>query len=106
MLTFIHYVEVYFTIALLDCVHYNEDFGNSRLCSIQFTVILDGFKKIVRYIDVRSIEVPPYSTTVAIRQLRNKLLNSTRFWTFLEIKFAPMLVNLKSFQWTRNSGIL
>ena len=49
MLTFIHYVEVYFTIALLDCVHYNEDFGNSRLCSIQFTVILARLKKILRY---------------------------------------------------------
>ena len=49
MLTFIHYIEVYFTTALLNCVRFNEDFGKSRLCSKQFTVILDGFKNVVRY---------------------------------------------------------
>jgi len=28
MLTFIRYIEVYFTFAFLDCVRYNDDFGN------------------------------------------------------------------------------
>jgi len=55
MLTFIHYIEVYFTLGRLDCVRYNEDFVISRFvilrfCSIHFTVILAGLKKIVRYI--------------------------------------------------------
>ena len=49
MLTFVRYIEVYFTIALLDCVRYNEDFVKSRFCSIHFTVILAGLKKIVHY---------------------------------------------------------
>ena len=54
MLTFIRYIEVYFMIALLDYVRYNEDFVTqrfvkSRFCSIHFTVILAGPKKIVRY---------------------------------------------------------
>ncbi len=54
MLTFIRYIEVYFTFELLDCVRYNEDFVKSRFviskfCSIHFTVILAGLKKIVRY---------------------------------------------------------
>ena len=50
MLTFIRYIEVYFTITLLDCVRYNEDFLKSRFCSIHFTVILAGLtEKIVRY---------------------------------------------------------
>ena len=31
MLTFIRYVEVYFTFAFLDYVRYNEDFVKSRL---------------------------------------------------------------------------
>ena len=30
MLTFIRYVEVYFTFGRLDCVHYNEDFVISK----------------------------------------------------------------------------
>ena len=34
---------------LVDCVRYNEDFVKSRLCSIHFTVILAGLKKIVRF---------------------------------------------------------
>ena len=39
--------------ALLDCVHYDEDFMKSRFTilrfgSIHFTVILAGLKKIVR----------------------------------------------------------
>ena len=34
-----------------DCVRYNEDFVKSRLCSIHFTVIWAGLKKIVRYIE-------------------------------------------------------
>ena len=51
MLTFIRYIEVYFMIALLDYVRYNEDFVTqrfvkSRFCSIHFTVILAGPKKI------------------------------------------------------------
>ena len=54
MLTFIHYIEVNFTFALVDCVRYNEDFVKSkfvkqRFCSIQLIVILSGLKKIVRY---------------------------------------------------------
>ena len=53
MLTFIRYIEVYFMIALLDYVRYNEDFVTqrfvkSRFCSTHFTVILAGPKKIVR----------------------------------------------------------
>jgi len=51
MLTFIRYIEVYFTFGRLDCVRYNEDFVISRFCSIHFTVILAGLKKIVRYIE-------------------------------------------------------
>ena len=49
MLTFIRYIEVSFTIALLDCVCYIEDFVKSRFCSIHFIVILAGLKKIVPY---------------------------------------------------------
>ena len=49
MLTFIRYIEVYFIIALLDCVRYNKDIVTSRFSSIYFTVILAGPKKIVRY---------------------------------------------------------
>ena len=52
MLTFIRYIEVYFMFGLLDCVRYNEDFVISRFCSIRFTVILTGLKKIVRYTKV------------------------------------------------------
>ena len=48
MFTFIRYIEVYFMIALLDCVRYNEYFVKSRFCSIHYTVIL-AVKKIVRY---------------------------------------------------------
>ena len=48
------YYEVYFTIALLVCIRYNEDFVKStffksRSCSIHFTVILAGLKKTVCY---------------------------------------------------------
>ena len=49
MLTFIRYVEVYFMIALLDCVRYNMDIFKSRYCSIHFTVILAGLMEIVLY---------------------------------------------------------
>ena len=49
MLTFIRYIEVYFTFGLLDCVRYNEDFVKSRFYFIHFTVILAGLKKLVRY---------------------------------------------------------
>ena len=52
MLTFIRYIEVYFTFGLLVCVRYKEvfvisRFVISRFCSIHFTVILAGLKKIV-----------------------------------------------------------
>ena len=49
MLTFILYIEVNFTFALVDCVRHNKDFVKSRFCSIHFTVILAGLKEIVRY---------------------------------------------------------
>ena len=54
MLTFIRYIEVYFTFGLVDCVRYKEGFVISRcvisrLCSIHFTVILAGLKRIVCY---------------------------------------------------------
>ena len=54
MVTFIRYVKANFTFGLVDFVRYNEDFVKwrfvkSRLCSIHFTVILAGLKKIVRY---------------------------------------------------------
>ena len=54
MLTFIRYIEVNFTFALVGCVRYNEHFVKSRFvksrfCSIHFIVILAGLKKIVRY---------------------------------------------------------
>ena len=54
MLTFIRYIVVYFTFGLVDCVRYKEGFVISRFvisrfCSIHFTVILAGLKKIVRY---------------------------------------------------------
>ena len=43
MLTFIRYIEVYFAIALLDCVRY-EDFVKPTFCSIHFIAILAGLK--------------------------------------------------------------
>ena len=54
MLTFIRFIKVYFTIAHLDCVRYNDDFVKSRFvkprfCSIQLTVILTELKKTVCY---------------------------------------------------------
>ena len=51
MLIFIYYIEVNVMLALVDCVRYNEDFVKSRFCSIHFTVILAGLKKIVCYIE-------------------------------------------------------
>ena len=54
MPTFIRYIEVYFTFALVDYVRYNEDFVKSRFYSVHFTVILAGLKKIVRYIIPRT----------------------------------------------------
>ena len=52
MLTFIRYIKVNFTFALVDCVRYNEDsvksrFVKLRFYSIHFTAILAGLKKIV-----------------------------------------------------------
>ena len=49
MATFIRYIEENFTFALVDCVRYSEDFVKSRFCSVHFTVILAGLKKIVCY---------------------------------------------------------
>ena len=49
MLTFIRYIEVNFTFVLVDRVRYHKDFVKSRFCSMHFTVILAGLKKIVRY---------------------------------------------------------
>ena len=53
-MTFIRYIKVDFTLGLLDCVGYNEDFVISkfvisRFCSIHFTVTLAGLENIVRY---------------------------------------------------------
>ena len=47
MLTFIRYIEVYYT--LLDCVRYNENFVKSGFFFSHFIVILAGLNKIVRY---------------------------------------------------------
>ena len=49
MLTCVRYIGVNFTFALVDCVCYNEDSVKSRFCSIHFTEILAGMKKIVCY---------------------------------------------------------
>ena len=54
VMTFIHYIKVDFTLGLLNCVGYNEDFiiskfVISRFCSIHFTVTLAGLENIVRY---------------------------------------------------------
>ena len=58
MLTFIRYIEVNFSFALVDCVRYNEDFVKSRFCSIHFTVILARLEKIDRlHQELRCIEV-------------------------------------------------
>ena len=51
MLIFICYIVVNVMFALVDCVRYNEDFVKSRFCSIHFTVILAGLKKIVCYFE-------------------------------------------------------
>ena len=54
VMTFIRYIGVDFTFAVIDCVRYIEDFVISRLvisrfCSIHFTVTLAGLKNIVLY---------------------------------------------------------
>ena len=49
ILTFIRYIEEHFRFALVDCAYYKEDFFKSRFCSIHFTVISAGLKKIVHY---------------------------------------------------------
>ena len=54
MLTFIHYIKLYFMSVFLDCVCCREDFIKSRFiilrfCSIHFIVILAKLKKIVHY---------------------------------------------------------
>ena len=56
MLTIIRYMEVNFTFAFVGCVRYiitrislnRGSLIKSRFCSIHFTVILAGLKKIVR----------------------------------------------------------
>ena len=45
MLTFIRYIEVYYS------VRYNENLVISRFCSADFTLIFVGLKKIVCYIE-------------------------------------------------------
>ena len=54
MLTYSLYRGIFITSAFLDRVRDNEDFVKltfvtSRFCSIHFTAILAGLKKIVRY---------------------------------------------------------
>ena len=56
MLTFIRYMEVHLTFALLDCVRYNEDFVKLGFFSIHSPVILARQKKIVRYTEDFVIE--------------------------------------------------
>ena len=61
MLTFIRYIEVYFTFAFLDYARYNEDsvklgFVISRFCSIHFIAIFAGLKKNVRYLEAIVIQ--------------------------------------------------
>ena len=55
----LQYIEVYFTFGLLDYVCFNKDFIISRFviwrfCSIHFTVILAGLKKIICYTKVNN----------------------------------------------------
>ena len=56
MLTFIRYMEVQLTFALLDCVRYNGDFVKLGFFSIHSPVILARQKKIVRYTEDFVIE--------------------------------------------------
>ena len=49
MLTFLRYIEVYYTFELLDCVRYNENFVISKFCPTQFNVTLAVLKSIVRH---------------------------------------------------------
>ena len=49
MLKFIRYIEVYLKFGLVDCVRCKEGFVISRFCSIHFTVILAGLKRIICY---------------------------------------------------------
>ena len=48
MWSFVRYVGVYYTLGLLDCARYDEDFVISRFFPIHFTVTLAGLKSIVR----------------------------------------------------------
>ena len=77
MLTFIRYIEVNFTFALVDCARYNEDFVKSRFvksrfCSIHFIVILPGLKKIVRYTEdfVYKGSLNPGSTVIQVSKIQ------------------------------------
>ena len=54
-LTFIRYIEVFFTFVCVDCVCYNEEFVKLRLVSIHFTVTLAGPRKIVRSVPRTSL---------------------------------------------------
>ena len=49
MWSFVRYVGVYYTLGLLDCARYDEDFIISRFFPIHFTVTLAGLKSIVRH---------------------------------------------------------
>ena len=56
MWSFVRYVGVYYTLGLLDCARYDEDFVISRFFPIHFTVTLAGLKSIVRHTEGFVIE--------------------------------------------------
>ena len=61
--TFIRYIKVSFTFALVDCVRYNENFVKSKFCSIHFTATSAGLKiKIVRYTTLHLYLLPRRSS--------------------------------------------
>ena len=66
MLSFIRYIKVNFTFALMNCLRYNEERGLREievLFHVNFTVFLVRLKKLVHYTEdfivrARKIEVP------------------------------------------------
>ena len=83
-LTFIRYIEVYFTFTLVDCVRYNEDFVKSKFCSIHFIAISAGLKiKIVRYTTLYHYLLPRRSSrkqeqeNINLRILKNNNMGKT-----------------------------
>ena len=48
--TFIRYIKVSFTFALVDCVRYNEDFVKSKFCSIHFTATSAGLLRLKSFV--------------------------------------------------------